>query len=233
MNEEIEFELETTAKLDNYNRWIAENFYPYSGGSLLEIGAGAGTFSALFASKFEKIRLIEPSSKLFKQLKEKFAAQNHITVKQNSLHTEFSNSTREMFNSALMVNVLEHIEDDAAALKMLSNFLLPGGYLLIFVPALQSLYSDFDRAVGHHRRYHRKNLAAIVESAGFEIIKLRYFDWLGAIAWWFINVIFRSKKINTKSAELYDRIGIPITRAIESVITPPFGKNLILIARRI
>jgi SAM-dependent methyltransferase len=232
MIDKIEFELEVTADLDNYNRWIAEIFYPYTGGSLVEIGAGIGTFSALFTSKFEKLTLIEPSPKLFKHLKERFSDNNQITVKQHSLSITFLNSEKDRFNSALMVNVLEHIENDTNALKLLSDVLKPGGYLLIFVPALQSLYSDFDQAVGHYRRYHRKDLAQIVESAGFEIIKLKYVDWLGAAAWWFLNVVLQSKDINPKAARLYDRIGIPVTRKIESFIDPPFGKNLILIARK-
>jgi predicted SAM-dependent methyltransferase len=138
-----------------------------------------------------------------------------------------------MFDAALMVNVLEHIKDDKEVLELLHSVLNPNGYLLIFVPALQALYSDFDRAVGHHRRYHLKNLKEITETAGFEILKLGYFDWLGASAWWLVNVILQSKKINPKSAKLYDRIGVPVTRTIERIISPPFGKNLIMVAKKI
>ncbi len=144
----------------------------------------------------------------------------------------FAAAMEETFDAALMVNVLEHIEDDTAALKSLNSVLHPGGHLLIFVPALQSLYSELDRAVGHHRRYHLKDLKRITENAGFDVIKIRYFDWLGATAWWFINVVLRSNNIDANSAKLYDRIGVPVTRTIERIIPPPFGKNLIMIARK-
>ena len=131
-----------------------------------------------------------------------------------------------------MVNVLEHIQNDKGALRMMFNILKPSGYLFIFVPARRSLFSELDKAVGHYRRYQLPDLKQKVEIAGFEIVKLQYLDWLAAAAWWLVNVIFKQKNINVNLAVFYDRFGIPLTRWIESVIKPPFGKNLILVAKK-
>ena len=232
MNKNIPFELETTANLSNYNRWIAESFYPFAHGSLVEIGAGIGTFSELFVDRFDSLTLIEPSSGLCEGLQKRYATENHIEIVQSSLESLIAQPAGKNFDCALMVNVLEHIQNDKDALRMMFNILKLGGYLLIFVPAQQSLFSELDKAVGHYRRYHLPDLKQKVETAGFEIVKLQYLDWLGVAAWWLVNIIFKQKNINANSAVFYDRFGIPLTRWIESVIKPPFGKNLILVAKK-
>ena len=151
---------------------------------------------------------------------------------QSSLESLIVQPAGKKFDCALMVNVLEHIQNDKDALRMMFNILKPGGYLLIFVPAHQSLFSELDRAVGHYRRYHLPDLKQKIETTGFEIVKLQYLDWLGAVAWWLVNVIFKQKNIDANPAVFYDRFGIPLTRWIESVIKPPFGKNFILGAEK-
>tara|TARA_E500000178_G_C16998389_1_gene744386 strand:- start:1475 stop:2176 length:702 start_codon:yes stop_codon:yes gene_type:complete len=233
MKEPVEYELDVLADLNNYNRWIAESFHPFSSGSLIEFGAGIGTLSALFLPYSRKLTLVEPSPELFKKLETKFAADSQITLIQNSLELAFEKTAEKDFDTALLSNVLEHIEDDQAALQMVSKRLRPGGHLLVFVPALQALYSDLDRAVGHHRRYHLQDLKQKAQAAGFEIIKLQYFDWIGALLWWLANIILKRTNINPNSAKLYDQVGIPITRQIERLFPPPFGKNIILVARKI
>jgi SAM-dependent methyltransferase len=232
MQNPIEFELDSLVDLYNYNQWIADSFYPFAKGSIMEIGAGIGTLSAYMTTVSDHLTLVEPSPVLFEKLKTKFALDENVTPIQNTIETLLDVTNGQTFDAIVMSNVLEHIKDDRAALKILSDLLRPGGYLLLFVPALQVLFSDLDRAVGHYRRYHQKDLREKAATAGFEIVKLRYFDWLGAIAWWCANVLLKQTNINPNSAKLYDRFGIPVTRAVEHIISPPFGKNLILVAKK-
>ena len=90
------------------------------------------------------------------------------------------------------VNVLEHIENDKQELFYINQSLKTGGYVCIFVPALAWLYSDFDASIGHYRRYYKKQLIDLVEKAGFEIVKISYFDIMGIIPW-FIFLRFLRK----------------------------------------
>ena len=233
MNNDISFELETTASLSNYNSWIADSFYPFTQGSLIEIGAGIGTFSELFIDRVDNLTLLEPSHQFCAKLQQKFAAEGHVEILQSHLDSLKAWPEDRHFDCAMIINVLEHIQEDKEALEIIFSVLKPGGHLLLFVPALQSLFSELDEAEGHHRRYHFPELGDKVNTTGFKIIKLRYFDWLGATSWWFLNVVLKRKTIDSNSAILYDRIGIPITRWIERIIKPPFGKNLILVARKI
>ena len=132
----------------------------------------------------------------------------------------------------MLVNVLEHIEDDQEALCQLMNALRPGGHLLIFVPALQFLMSKFDRSIGHFRRYHRPDLVSKVEEAGGAIRLCRYFDVLGVLPWFVFNTFLQSTTFNPTLVGINDRYAVPLTRGLESAVGAPFGKNLILVASK-
>ena len=109
--------------------------------------------------------------------------------------------------------------------------LKPGGHLLIFVPALRFLYSRLDAELGHFRRYHKPGLSAMVRAAGFTIEKMKYFDCAGVLPWYVAYVLLK-RPMAGASVGLYDRLIIPATRALEKRVPPPFGKNLLLVAKK-
>ena len=90
----------------------------------------------------------------------------------------------------------------------------------------------FDKSIGHFRRYRRHELEQRTRAAGFEIRVSKYFDLVGVIPWWIKYRLLRSETLEPKAVELYDRWLVPVTRAIESAITPPTGKNLLLIGQK-
>jgi len=94
------------------------------------------------------------------------------------------------------------------------------------------LFSRLDEILGHYRRYTRKGLADVTEQASFEIVSLHYFDIFGVLPWWLINTLGGRKNFDAGMARLYDRLAVPLARKIESFVTPPVGKNLVMIARR-
>jgi hypothetical protein len=127
--------------------------------------------------------------------------------------------------------VLEHIENDAAEAAAMHRALKPGGHALIFVPALEGLYSELDRKLGHFRRYRRRPLVRLFEQAGFDTVRCRYFDIAGIIPW-YIAFVLMNRTISEGKVSLYDRVVVPVMRAIEGWIPPPIGKNLLLVARK-
>ncbi|MCR4340392.1 MAG: hypothetical protein NUW01_10970 [Gemmatimonadaceae bacterium] len=102
---------------------------------------------------------------------------------------------------------------------------------MIFVPALSWLYSDFDRQIGHYRRYAKSGLCRLVEDAGFNLTKVRYFDVAGIIPW-YVNFVLLRNSIGSRSVSLYDRLVVPVMRVAERLIPPPVGKNVLLVARK-
>jgi SAM-dependent methyltransferase len=137
-------------------------------------------------------------------------------------------------DSALSVNVLEHIDDDTAALRAMWSFLAPGNTMTVFVPAFPSIFGAMDVGVGHVRRYRKRELVAKVQAAGFSVLDVRYVNLPGFFAW-FINgrVLRRNQPLGgSRLVAFYDRTVIMVARLVESVIRPPFGQSLFLAARR-
>ena len=176
--------------------------------------------------------LVEPSQNLIPILQAKFSANDDVTVVADTLETAVATTQAESCDTIVIVNVLEHIEDDVTSLKELHRTLKPGGTLLIFVPALPFLYSALDKKFGHFRRYRLGELRSKCLVAGFNISTQRYFDILGVIPWWLINRIMGVTTFSDRLALIYDRLFVPIGRMMESVIPPPIGKNIVMIAHR-
>jgi SAM-dependent methyltransferase len=133
-------------------------------------------------------------------------------------------------------NVLEHIEDDVSALKDLYSALNPGGVIGIYVPAFPLLFSGMDVAVGHVRRYRRKELVSKVRRAGFEVELCHHADFIGFFASIALKIIGFKGRTNlgsTGSLKFYDSWIYPLSRFLDSVgFKYLAGKNLILVAHK-
>lgn len=222
-------DLEAMTFANNYHQWLISEFFPYIRGSVAEIGAGMGNISRLILkANIKRLTAFEPSSNMYPLLKEALGADKRARAVNGIFgEEEFS----ECFDTVLYVNVLEHIEDDASELTSARAALTQEGHLLIFVPALPWLYSELDRQVGHFRRYTKKSLVELVQTAGFSIVMARYFDVAGIIPW-YVSFTLLKKTIRGGSVSLYDRLVVPVMRLIEGLVTPPVGKNLLLVARK-
>lgn len=225
-------DLEALAVLHRYRTWILSEMNPYLGGRSAEIGAGIGSFSESLRRQSSTIDLVEPSPSQIKALRARFGNQSGVRVLPLSAEAWVADSGPASYDTVVMINVLEHIADDGDMLSRIHDVLRPGGHLLLFVPALMILYSTIDRLVGHHRRYNRTELMQKTTAAGFQVERCRYFDLLGTVPWFLINRLGRATRFNPAAARLYDTIGVPVTRAIERLVSPPFGKNLLLVATK-
>lgn len=224
-------DLEAMSFADNYHRWIVEEFSPYLGSHVAEVGAGIGNFSEfLLEAGAQQLSTFEPSSNMYPMLEKKFSQDSNVNT-YNNFFEEISENFVESFDAVAYVNVLEHIEHDRLALEHAHQTLKQNGHLLIFVPALKFLYSELDRKVGHFRRYTKKELIDVVSQAGFCIEEIRYFDVMGIIPWYIAFVLLK-QTTSGANVSLYDRLVVPIMRRIEGVVTPPIGKNLLLVARK-
>lgn len=225
-------DLEAMAFATNYHRWILDEFMPYLDGHVIEVGAGTGNFSQLLHQheRIKKLDVFEPSENMYKILVERFQQAPGIESF-NCFFGENSQHYHNALDSAVYVNVLEHIEDDFKELSLVHSALKPNGHLLIFVPALGFLFSNLDSRLGHFRRYEKKGLSLLVRQAGFNIINIKYLDSLGIIPWYIAFVLLK-KNLNSTNVLYYDKFIIPILRKLESKWIPPFGKNLLLIAKK-
>ena len=225
-------DLEALADLDRYYGWIIDEFRPFLRGEAVEIGAGIGAVSKRLIDLVDRLDLVEPSPNLHPHLNAAFGDRPGVEIHRETIESWTAKRPSDSADSIVMVNVLEHIEDDARALAELHRILRPGGYLLIMVPAMGFLFSRLDRIHGHFRRYEKQPLRDRTAAAGFTVEKIKYMDLTGVFPWWLLNVKLGATTFNPKMVGIYDRYFVPVTRAVESVVTPPLGKNLVMAARK-
>lgn len=219
-----------------YHTWILDLIKPYLGKNIVEVGAGTGSFSSLLLeTRPDRLSLVEPSA-MFEALSAKFGSTDGQT-RVRLFNDLFSNvaprvQKDESPDSILYINVLEHIDDDVGELQLVHDTLGKGGKAIFFVPALPLLFSQFDRHIGHFRRYRRSELKEKCEAVGFKTLMLRWFDLTGVLPWLVKFRMLGSMKVESGAVQLYDRLAVPFIRPIENLIPPPFGKNLLLVAEK-
>ena len=224
-------DLEAMFAAPGYCSWILSQFESYLGNTVAEIGAGSGNFSSQLITKVKgRLVAIEPSAQMFSLLERRFSGDSRVICEPH-FFADVAGKYRGTFDSIVYANVLEHVKDDLRELMDAHAGLKPGGYLCVFVPALPFLFSEFDASVGHHRRYTKEQLAALMHEANFEVVKLRYFDIAGILPWFFFMKVLHWT-LTPGRAGLYDRIVVPIVRWIESLIPPPIGKNLVIVGQK-
>jgi len=229
-------DLEAMSFAINYHRWILDEMRPYLGRNIAEVGAGTGSFSEmLLAESLDSLTLIEPSE-MFDALKNNISSLG-TTAKINLHNSTFAEAVLDRappdgVDSIIYVNVLEHIEDDEAELGLMHKGLEIGGRCFIFVPALMSLYGNFDRAVGHVRRYSKTELEKKCATAGFKVIKSKYFDIAGVLPWYIKYKLLRSDSLSAGAVEFYDKMVVPVASRLERILRVPVGKNILLIAEK-
>lgn len=226
-------DLEAMSFARNYHRWILDGFRPQLGADVAEIGAGSGNFSEMLLSEPQVRSLVafEPSANMFPRLAQALAPHKSKARAIQGYLADHAEGLRESFDTVLYVNVLEHVPDQGHELAQAWSLLRPGGTLLVFVPACPFLMSDFDRSIGHFRRYRKADLVAVVQGAGFRVERCRYFDILGILPWYLVFVLMK-RTLSGGNVSSYDKFVVPWLRRLEGMVTPPIGKNLFLIAHK-
>ena len=224
-------ELEAFRDAHNYYNAMLAYFAPYVGKRVVEVGAGIGNFSkALLArARLSELTLIEPAEDLFPVLQQRFHGDARVTVVNGLLENMIDSLAP---HSVVLVNVLEHCDDDEGLLSTIHRILPARGTLLLFVPAFPFLYGSFDEAVGHVRRYTKSTLTSALEHAGFEIVDLRYFNMPGVLTWFLAGRVLRLTSVRHSDVQKYDRWVMPWVSRLERKWSPPMGQSLLAIARK-
>jgi FkbM family methyltransferase len=224
-------ELDSLAEAKNYYAWVLRQFEPYLGPTVIEVGAGIGTFSEylLGSPKVQKLIAVEPAMNTLPHLTERFATNPRVQVLSGYLSDHY---TALAANAVAAVNVLEHVEDDTAFLSEAHAAVVPGGHLLLFVPAIPAIYGSLDKVFEHFRRYTKPSLRKVIEGAGWKPQRIAYMNFPGIAAWFMAGRVLRKTSIAPADAKAYDRLVVPWISRLEQLVPPPIGSNIIAIATR-
>ncbi len=213
------------ATLRNYNAAIVDEICKAApeNGRVLDFGAGIGTLPRGMRARGRAVDCVELDAKQRAEL-ESDGFRCYASI------ADVPDGTYDFVYSS---NVLEHIEDDVAALRELRRVLVVGGTLLLYVPAFNVIYTVSDQLIGHHRRYTIPVLRERLTQAGLQATKLWYADFLGFFVTYVFKIVSnKMESVNPRSAGIYDRIIFPVSRGIERFVRVPLGKNVYAIARR-
>src|SRR5262249_51270925 len=160
-----------------YNYWVYQQIADALGQKILEVGSGTGNITQFLCADGCEVTATDIVPSYRSQLRKLFNERPNVTVDQFDLDAAAPEEfIKTPFDSVVCLNVLEHIEDDLFALEQMNHVLKPGGKLALLVPSHRVLYGEFDRAVGHYRRYEKKELINKLKKTGYLINRVRFFS---------------------------------------------------------
>ena len=214
----------------NVNLWMGSTLRPLIGDKVLEIGAGIGTLTNQFIPR--ELYLASDINPNYLHFLGAFAVgKPYLRVRKiDAQNPPDFEGLEGHFDTAVLVNVLEHLEHPEVALRNLWSSLEPGGRLVVLVPNHPHLYGTLDEVLEHKLRYTPATLRAILESAGFQVEQVFDFNRFSVIGWWLNNKVLKRRTFSRIQLKILDVL-IPILRRIDG-IWPWGGLSLIAVARK-
>ncbi len=223
--------LQRMKKLHRYNEWIFSNFRPFLGRKVLEIGSGIGNITRFLLDR-DLVIATDVEPKYVDLLKNTFEKYKKFVIEHLDIcGTETKRYRSYQIDSVICLNVLEHIEEDMKSLKKIHDLLEPGGRLLLLVPAHPWLYGSLDEHLGHHRRYGEKELKGKLETTGFKVVSLKYFNRIGILGWFLNSRILKMKRLPSFQLRIYNLL-VPLFK-LEEFFPLPFGTSLLAVAEKL
>lgn len=201
--------------MERYYAWVYEVIAPWLGHALLEVGSGVGVMSKYLLTRGDPVVLSDHHPAYVSLLRERFAGEAHADYQLLDL-TRSPLKVICPVDTIVCLNVLEHLEDDRAALRGLAALLNDGGRLVLQVPNYPRLFGTLDRTYGHFRRYSRRSIAIRLADAGFRITWMRNFNPVGIAGWALSGKVRRTPRLDRRSARLYNAIE-PLARRVDAL----------------
>jgi SAM-dependent methyltransferase len=215
-----------SGSMPRYADWLTEQIVIGNPQSILEVGAGTGTITECLA-RVGRVTAVEPASDSRAILERNTANLDNVSV----VGRLEDCGPLERFDAIVLINVLEHIDTDVAFLTQLRDYLSPNGYIAVLSPAHNALYSKFDASIGHVRRYTRRRLELTLRHAGYRDANVRYFNFVGAFLWFAVNRLGGRSSATEGQTALYDRVIVPLSRAVDRIRIRPFGQSVVGVGR--
>jgi SAM-dependent methyltransferase len=219
--------LEVMEGAHRYNRWIYDRVRGALGQRVLEIGCGTGTITGFLGDR-QLVVGIDVVDDYVRSTTERYRDRPNIVIRRHDLTESIEPLRGYRFDSAISVNVFEHIADDEAAMKAVYALLESGGSFTVLVPSHPALLGTFDRDIGHHRRYTKSQLRRKLEASGFVVERIRRSNPVGALGW-LVNVRLLGLR-RLRGASLFDQL-VPALSILDRVELP-VGLSLIAVARK-
>jgi len=219
---------------DAFNAWMFDTLRPFIKGRVLEAGSGIGNISAFLLESYNEVWLSDFNDDYRRMLGHKFSS---LPACKGILRIDLASERFDeecapffkSFDTIVATNVIEHIRDDAQAIRNCRKLLKDGGQLVILVPAFRLLFNNLDRAFGHYRRYTKPRLLSLLNSQA-TVVHCRYFNCAGIAGWFFSGTILRKKTISPRDMRVFNAL-VPVFKVIDKLVLHQVGLSVIAVTR--
>jgi SAM-dependent methyltransferase len=226
-------ELELFQHAVHWKSYWASRISAFLHGDVLEIGSGMGSNTRFLLSRSapRSWTCVEPDARLFHQLHDIGARSNGCSV--HTIHGTVKDIESDLrYDTVLYLDVLEHIEDDAAELAQAAALLRTNGHIVVLAPALSWLYSPFDAAIGHYRRYTKATIQRLSPPA-CRLVRTEYLDSFGIIASCANRYLLKRAHPTYHQIVTWDRVFVPLSVVLDTLVNRQIGKSLVAVWKRI
>jgi SAM-dependent methyltransferase len=225
-------DLERMALAKNYFAWQARLVHRELGNRVLEVGCGIGNFTGTLLDR-EIVVAVDIEPECLDHLRARYGTHTN-------LHTRIGDAGQDglrvidrfKLDSCVCLNVLEHIEDDAAAICSMASVLVAGAKIVLILPAFPALYGPIDRNLGHFRRYTRRSIFELATRCDVNVRKMHYMNSAGFFGWWLNAHVLKKEKQSAAQIAFFDRYVVPFISRAEGWVTPPFGQSLFVVLEK-
>jgi SAM-dependent methyltransferase len=223
---------ERMSKARNYFAWQSRLAQQHLGQRVIDVGCGIGNFTGLLLDR-ELVIAVDIEPRCIERLEQHYPDRdNLVPLVCDAGSREFRDLAACHPDSCVCLNVLEHIENDVAALENIASVLPRGGHVVLLVPAFEALYGPTDENLGHYRRYGRSGLCKVVRRAGLRIKNMHYLNLAGFFGWWTNSHVLRRDANSEKQIEFFDHVVVPLASRLERFVYPPFGQSLFAVLEK-
>ena len=223
--------LQALSEARNFNAWMADAVRPFLGQRVLEIGAGTGNLTAFLSRGRSRYVATDIEAEHLARLRTRFQHLPNVCVQRLDVADENDFAAlRRSVDTVVCINVLEHIQDDGAALRNVHSALVPGGRTVILAPLGPEIFGTLDQALGHVRRYRREELEVRLCETGFTVKQTLGFNRVSRPAWYVTGRLLKKTRLHPAPLKLFDRM-VWLWRRIDRALPwPPM--SIIAVADR-
>ena len=224
-------ELDVFALATRWKSYWSGRIRPYIGREVLEVGAGIGSNARVFRDlPCQRWVGLEPDASQCVRMDESRRRGEMPAGHEIRCGVSSDLPPDDRFDTILYIDVLEHIRDDRGELLRVARHLRPGGHIVIVSPAHAFLYSEFDRKIGHHRRYNRPSLRSVVPDT-LTLLTLHYLDSVGMLASLANRLLLRSDSPKASQVRLWDSLMVPASRLLDPLLGFQVGKSIVCVLK--